>query len=300
MKISRFHLILGSVVGVALAANVVLWQQDRHWLKDMIQVITLLSSPNFGLPEYKNYRNDEPCKDGPDIAECEYEKSEWRLLNDENDPEGLALLTSAANRGYADAQEELGYKFLLGQGVPRDPKKAVELLEGAANQGSVTSQAFLARLYEEGRAVKLDYAESLNWYRLAADQGDDDSMTSLGDLLRQGKGAPKNPVEAVNWYGRAAELGNTDAMDRLSEMNFAGEGLERNQVTGLFWLFCRLELFKTTSTDARYKEIMDQDFSKEQKKIALLSGAMSEQDVAAARRRADAWIAAHPKLLKYR
>ena len=69
-----------------------------------------------------------------------------------------------AEAGNAEAQNDLGFKYLIGAGVPQSD------------------------------------AEALKWYRKAAEQGYASAQHSLGDMYERGSGVPKDDVEAYAWY----------------------------------------------------------------------------------------------------
>ena len=60
------------------------------------------------------------------------------------------LYQKAAAQGYAGAQNNLGWLYEKGKGVPKDLNKARELYQKAADQGYAAAQNNLARLYQNG------------------------------------------------------------------------------------------------------------------------------------------------------
>ena len=138
MKVTRFQIILGAVVAVAIVANVVIWQRGEHGVQQMIAMAALLSSPRLNIPEHSVSEEKEfwSTEDGPDIAECEFQKG-WRLFYQSDTREkGLAFLTSAAKRGHPPAQAKLGDIYSYGEFVSPDPEVGFQWSLKAAENGA--------------------------------------------------------------------------------------------------------------------------------------------------------------------
>jgi TPR repeat protein len=65
------------------------------------------------------------------------------------------------------AQHGLGFMYLEGECVDKDPAKAVEWFQKAADQGLVGSLTTLAMMYEEGKGVEQDIDKANELYRAA-------------------------------------------------------------------------------------------------------------------------------------
>jgi len=78
----------------------------------------------------------------------------------------------AESFGTADAQFNLGLKYHIGSGVPKDDKEAVKWYRKAAEQGHAKAQYNLGNMYYNGKGVPKDDKEAVKWYRKAAEQGD--------------------------------------------------------------------------------------------------------------------------------
>jgi len=74
--------------------------------------------------------------------------------------------------GYPDAQNNLGYLYTQGLGVPRSVDQAVKYYRAAALKGFAKAQGNLGLLYQDGIGVPKDLLEGYKWFKLAADQGD--------------------------------------------------------------------------------------------------------------------------------
>src|ERR1700683_5476371 len=65
-----------------------------------------------------------------------------------------------------------------------------------AQRGDAEAQSDLAFMYLHGNGVPLNYAEAARWYRTAADQSYAKAQTNLGSMYYYGEGVPQNYTEA--------------------------------------------------------------------------------------------------------
>lgn len=122
-------------------------------------------------------------------------------------PEGAerdALLLKAGVLGNLDAQRDLGALFATGDWTgPRDAVRAVEWYRGAAERGHPDAQYNLGFMYLLGEGVEANANEGLRWLRCAAAQGDEGAIRLLADLYRDGiYGVSADAVEAHLWQER--------------------------------------------------------------------------------------------------
>ena len=113
--------------------------------------------------------------------EEQYERGE-QYYDEGNYTEAVKWFSKAAEQGYADAQNNLGWCYALGEGVSIDYQKAVKWWRKAAEQGDTDAQYSLGESYEYGEGVTKDYEEAVKWYRKAAKQGNEDAQKRLREL----------------------------------------------------------------------------------------------------------------------
>jgi len=165
------------------------------------------------------------------------------------------LLLSAANRGHATAQSNLGVYYIRGYGTDIDYKKAYKWYFKAAKQGNIKAQYNLAEqyedgnpdldanskkavywyrkasnqklkeaqykmayLYSEGKAVKQDHKKAFSLNLKSALQGYDKAQYSLGIMYENGIGILKDFERAEHWYEKAADQGHKKAKKLLAEL----------------------------------------------------------------------------------
>ncbi len=76
-------------------------------------------------------------------------------------------LKAIAGSSYPEAEELLGIMYHNGQGVNKDPKKALLWLTRAANVGRGLAAHYLAIIYYSGDGVKQDLGEAVKWLYIA-------------------------------------------------------------------------------------------------------------------------------------
>lgn len=82
-------------------------------------------------------------------------------------------LKLAEETGYPLAECQVGYFYLDGIGVKKDPERAFYWTERAAVHGDRDAQYNLAQMYEEGIGTKPDREKAFYWYEAACVQGHD-------------------------------------------------------------------------------------------------------------------------------
>ena len=123
---------------------------------------------------------------------------------------GIALLSQAAEQGYAPAQFKLGYYFHTGPNawdcLVQEPAKAYYWYAKAAEQGHLEAQYELAMLYnpETGFAKFADREKYVAWMTKAADQGYAQAQRQLGRMYKTGDAVPVDLELARSWSEKAA------------------------------------------------------------------------------------------------
>jgi hypothetical protein len=110
-------------------------------------------------------------------------------------------------------------KYYYGQGVARDYAKALEWYRKAADQGYADGEDSLGYMYYHGLGVTQDYAEALKWCRKAADQGNAYGEAHVGDIYYFGNGVARDYAKALEWYRKAADQGYADARVALKRLS---------------------------------------------------------------------------------
>jgi uncharacterized protein len=118
--------------------------------------------------------------------------------------EAVRLFQRGAQAGQAPSQNELGYCYRKGLGVPQDACAAFQLYSAAAHQNCGAAQNNLAMLFLNGEGCKQSSATALHWCREAAKNGDVTGFSNLMQILWDGwKDIKADRREAVRCYRTA-------------------------------------------------------------------------------------------------
>ena len=125
---------------------------------------------------------------------------------------------TAADKGDAKAQYELGHHFANGLGMGRDYAKAAHYMRLSADQGDTVAQMELGSYFGRGIGVPRNVTMAVQWYRRAADQGNALAQYAMGGFYAAGHGVTNDMDEAVRWWLKAAGQDQVDAEARLGEL----------------------------------------------------------------------------------
>ena len=141
--------------------------------------------------------------------------------DDEDFKTAVKWFQKAADRGNADAQNNLGFCYHEGQGVPQDYDEAVKWYLKAADQGFAFAQNNLGFCYQEGQGVPKNYNEAVKWY-LKATEGYTQGRAErhLGDCYEHGYGVVQDITEAIKWYKKAADDDDSEAREALKRLGY--------------------------------------------------------------------------------
>jgi uncharacterized protein len=132
--------------------------------------------------------------------------------------DGVRLLQSAADKGYAPAQNELGLRYQKGAGVNASSVEAGKWFQKAADQKHVPAQVNLGLLLVKGDGMEQDLGKALKLFQAAADAGDSWGLNNLGSMYEMGWGVQKDLQKAKALYKQAADKGNAMAPQNLSRL----------------------------------------------------------------------------------
>ena len=145
-------------------------------------------------------------------------------------------LTELAEGGDAIAQNRLGIRYALGQGVKMDMATANQWYRRAAEAGNPSAQNNLGKSYLHGTGLKVDYAEAFRWLTLAAKGGIAQAQNTLGTMYEKGIGTKTDMQQAAAWYRKAALQNDPSAQSNYAVCLLRGQGIPKNIAEGVAWL----------------------------------------------------------------
>ncbi len=136
----------------------------------------------------------------------------------------IIQLEQEADRGSARAIEQLALRYKLGINVTRDEVAAKEVYRKYAEKGNVDAQIDLGWCYMNGDGVEKSVADGLRWWKEAGLRGNAEAQNLLGTWLFEGAdGVKKDIPNAIHWYEKAANNGHTEAQFKLGQIYSSGE-----------------------------------------------------------------------------
>ncbi|KAI8464707.1 MAG: hypothetical protein J3K34DRAFT_525980 [Monoraphidium minutum] len=157
-------------------------------------------------------------------------------LNWDDAEDVVRLEEDAAFRGDAQAQRRLGYRRLVGRGVPRDEAAAYRAFRIAAEGGDAMALYNLGYMHLNGLHVATDADQARAFFERAAARGLAAGHTGLGVLASEGAGGvARNYTAARRHFEAAANGSNADAMFNLGNIYAYGLGVKRDVSAALKW-----------------------------------------------------------------
>ncbi|MCB1212171.1 MAG: SEL1-like repeat protein [Verrucomicrobiales bacterium] len=144
-------------------------------------------------------------RDGKGVAKDHAEAMKWAHL--------------AADHGNADAMDFIGFAYLRGAVIKRNPTIAFGYFKSAANE-SAQAAFNLGQCYYGAQGTEQDCATALKWWEKAAEKGHGRAAAAAAMAYLAGEGVPANPVLGRRLAERAAELNNPSGLVVLGELQF--------------------------------------------------------------------------------
>ncbi len=142
-----------------------------------------------------------------------------------NDAEAMKWAHLAADAGNADAMDFIGFAYLRGAVVKRNPAIAIAYFKAAADE--CPQAAFnLGQCYFGAQGTEQDFSKALDWWKKAADAGHGRAASCAAMAYRSGEGVAADAVQARRLAERAAELNDPSGLVLLGEMHFQAGDLD--------------------------------------------------------------------------
>lgn len=150
-----------------------------------------------------------------------------------------AEIRQKAEEGDSEAMNYLGYLLISGEeGVEKDVAEGLEWLARAAKAGDVKAASNLGWLYLQGEVVDRNPELAAKWLDQAAEAGLPVAQSILGDLYLEGTGVRQDSLAADSLYREAFEGGLRDAGFKLYNLNadkYASLSPEEKVKTGIYY-----------------------------------------------------------------
>ena len=158
-------------------------------------------------------------------AEAQYQLAMRYIYGDgveEDNKKAADLLEQSALQGHGEASYHLGVCYHYGHGVEADLRTAYELYLRSAWLGYGKGFSMVGEFYAEGICVRQNYPEAMKWFHSTRKSGDPAAMGYaeywLGRCYENGWGVPADQETAKNWYEEAVSHGETRARSALKAL----------------------------------------------------------------------------------
>ncbi len=140
-----------------------------------------------------------------------------------DDAQAMQWAHKAADAGNADAMDFVGFAYLRGAVIKRNPAIAIAYFKAAADE-SAQAAFNLGQCYFGAQGTEQDCPKALDWWKKAAERGHGRAAANAAMAYRSGEGIAADAVQARRLAERAAELNDPSGLVLLGEMQFqAGE-----------------------------------------------------------------------------
>lgn len=144
--------------------------------------------------------------------------------------EAVRLYTPCALQGDHDAQNTIGFMYLMGKGVDKDRELALKYLKLAAEGGVAQAAHRIATMYDQGQCyTDPDLDKAVQWYQRAADLGYPDSQFQLAGIMMMEDSKYYDASRAIKYLAAAADGGQVEAQHQLGmAYAFGSNGVRRS------------------------------------------------------------------------
>ena len=150
-----------------------------------------------------------------------------------NIPRALKWFKQSADANYPQAQATLGALYLKGLPglLPKNTKLGIEMLAKAVRAKSLTARFNLGMAYLSGDGVPKDPSKAVQWLKVAESQNFSEAQYTLGVLLLEGQeSVEKNTMEGLRFLRKAAAQNHQLARRYLEKRDGKLTGLN-NKIT---------------------------------------------------------------------
>jgi len=142
--------------------------------------------------------------------------------------DAMKSFRDAERAGSASAVTQIAIMHLEGNGVKKDPHRAMECFQRAAEGGDHDAEVYIGHAYQTGdMGLEVDYEAAAEWYTKAADSGHAAAQSKLGRMYQQGIGVAKDIT-------RGMELARDAARTELRRINFLPPSEEAGDLRAMF------------------------------------------------------------------
>jgi len=145
----------------------------------------------------------------------------------------LELFKKSCDGSYALGCGNLGVIYDDGHGVNKDKSKAIEIFKKACDGGDIDRCGSLGVMYEKGDVVTQDKTKALEFFIKACNGGNVDLCVALGLRYLKGYKVKKDPTKALELLTKACDGGNVDGCRLIGVMYDNGDGVKQDKTKAI-------------------------------------------------------------------
>lgn len=155
----------------------------------------------------------------------------------------IALLTSSAAHGNAEAFRRMGDIYVEGRITARNIDKALECYKEAAKLGMTNAYETMGDIFCEDELIPKDVAKAIELYELGAKEGHSSAKEKAKKLKEErerlaGIGLhfkTSSPEQAFRAFGISASMGYVPAYKEIARCFLNGIGIKKNRQQAFLW-----------------------------------------------------------------
>lgn len=132
------------------------------------------------------------------------------------------LLVKAANEGDPFAEHELGLRYLLGRGFPKDTSEAVRWIKKAVDKNLTVARFNYGIMLNTGTGTDWNPFEAFKNFKFAAEAGMAESQYAIGIFYTDNLVVNRDYNKAYSWIKEAADFGLDYAKETLKQLEESG------------------------------------------------------------------------------
>ncbi|NNM88919.1 MAG: hypothetical protein HKL95_10425 [Phycisphaerae bacterium] len=147
-----------------------------------------------------------------------------------------------ARAGDTGSENNIGYDYYVGKGLPQNYKLAVHWFRKAAYAGDANAMNNMGYCYLRGNGVSAWDYKAIEWFSEAAKKGNRNAMLNMGELYGQAKidgvaiaYSKIDITKALVWYRKAAALGSANAAIDIAVIYLKGDGVMEDDPQAVRW-----------------------------------------------------------------
>jgi len=145
---------------------------------------------------------------------------------------GLVWLRKAGNQGHPAANEQIGFCYWNGKGLPHSHRAAMKRCLRAAKAGMVRAQWAVGCFYLNGgsHGISENCDEGVRWMHKAAVAGDPCAQYMMALTCKGFWGQTKNLTMGLKWHELAAKQGEKCSLSEMADYYYEGRLVQQDLV----------------------------------------------------------------------